>query len=163
MTKKISVKNTERISLVKIGILFLVLTLMFFPPVHAEHAPDYLQNGRLTKRTPSMEQVFDEIYNQDADNYIFNAMAFVQGYLTPESWTETGILSARESFEKKVGTCTEISVLFCSMMRYKGIPCNFGVKQVYNDYAHMFPIVSSIARGTLLNKDGNVTADYTGL
>ncbi len=131
-------KKTDIKRFLKIGVLASVLILIFLPLVHAQ---DYLEEGRLTKRTPEMEGVFDEIYNRYPENYIFNAMEFVQGYLKPESWTEHGFLSARESFEKNVGTCTETSVLYCAMIRYKGIPCSFRVMQVNTEYAHMFPVI----------------------
>ncbi|MGR3311160.1 MAG: transglutaminase domain-containing protein, partial [Candidatus Brocadiales bacterium] len=131
-------KKTNIKSFLKIGVLASVLVLIFLPLVHAQ---DYLEEGRLTKRTPEMEGVFDEIYNRYPENYIFNAMDFVQGYLKPESWTTYAFLSARDSFEKKVGTCTETSVLYCTMMRYRGIPCSFRVMQVNTEYADMFPVI----------------------
>lgn len=125
-------------SKIKISMLVLLLVLMFLPVVHAQ---DYLGEGRLTKRTPEMERTFDNIYERDPENYLFNALEFSKNYLKPERWTVFSFISAKESFEKGVGTCTEISVLYCAMMRYKGIPCTFRIIEEDNDHGVMFPVV----------------------
>jgi len=125
-------------SRIKISVVVLLLVFMFLPMVHAQ---DYLEEGRLTKRTPEMERIFDTIYERDPENYIFNALEFSKNYLKPERWTVVSFMSAKESFEKKVGTCTEISVLYCAMMRYKGIPCTFRIIEENNNHGVMFPLV----------------------
>ncbi len=128
--KKTSIKNFL--------ILGGALILLLLPSVHAQ---DYLQEGRLTKRTLEMERVADEIYDRDPENYIFNAMEFSKNYLKPAPWTVYAFMSAKESFEKKVGTCSEVSVLYCAMMRYKGIPCSFRIMEDGEEHGIMFPVV----------------------